>query len=183
MISISQFAFAFVVACCILHIGTCRLDHTDRLRSKGLEVNHQTRDLQAVGTIDRLLLIDSNKDEPILYLTNGTIIDTAFLRTTQFNIKVNVDGIVGSMKFGYNENSLVHRETGPTYAFCGHEGSDYYTCDVLGIGEHTITVTPYSERSWSGVEGTEVKISFTIVSGTIPRTCNTPKVRGFAMQN
>lgn len=136
----------------------------------------QPRDLQdTVGTVQDFILVNSGSDRAILTIRNGQIIDTVRLNTFRFNINVTVSGNVQSIKFGYNTRPIFRRENGGTYAFCGHNGTNFFKCDVLGIGTHTITATPYTRSNLGGEEGSPVQLTFSIINST--STCAIPTVR------
>ena len=151
----------------------------------------ERRDLQAtVGVVEDFILINSAADEAIATIENGATFNMATLNKSRFNIKATVSGNVQSIKFGYNDESSFHDENGPTYAFCGHTGSNFFRCEVLVVGEHTITATPYSEKDLDGVEGSPVQITFNIIDEKepatptqspieIPMNCKIPKVRQY----
>jgi hypothetical protein len=147
------------------------------------------RDLQeAVGVVDDFILINAATEKAIMSIQNGATVNIATLNTFRFNIQAIVSGNVQSVKFGYNEQSRFHVANGPIFAFCGYSGTNFYRCEVLDLGEHTITVTPYSEKGLSGEVGAPVKITFTIINESDPDTptksptklsmnCIIPKVR------
>jgi hypothetical protein len=149
----------------------------------------ERRALQAtVGVVDAFILIDSKLDETLISIQNGQTINIAALNTFRFNIQAYVSGNVKSIKFGYNGKSQFHVDNGPTFAFCGHKGTNFYRCNVLDVGEQTITATPYSERNLRGEEGFPQQLTFTIINSIISEApagaptnfssnCMIPKVR------
>lgn len=168
--SMFQFLGFLLWSTCALRYGAIDERSTEPQR------RYEQRDLQAtVGTVQNFILVNSGSDKALLTIRNGQIIDMARVNTFRFNINVTVSGNVQSIKFGYNTRPLFRSENGDTYAFCGHNVTNFYKCDVLDIGTHTITATPYTEKGLGGEEGSPVQLTFSIINGT--NTCATPTVR------
>jgi hypothetical protein len=129
--------------------------------------NLQHRKLQALGQVQNLVLIDANTDTPIFSLTNGMVINTAALSTTNFNIQaITTSGTVGSVRFSYNGQTNYKTEVNPPYAFCGDGPSvgNYKPCAVLVAGQHTVTATPFSGSKANGDQGVSLQVTFTITN-------------------
>jgi hypothetical protein len=127
---------------------------------------HKKRQLSGTfaGAITGFSLIDTATDTKVAHLSNGTVIYVTN-RTNSFSINASFAGSgIGSVKFGHNGNSNVHIENYAWYSFCGNVGKDFFNCSVLGIGNHTVTATPYSEPNAGGKAGAPYKVSFSIVS-------------------
>jgi hypothetical protein len=84
------------------------------------------------------------------------------------NIQAVVAGPVQSVRFAYNGNAIFQTENSAPYAFCGNAGPSYITCTVLGVGNHTVTATPYSLTNAGGTAGPARTVRFSIVAGTAP---------------
>ena len=149
------------------------------------------RDLQeTVGFVEDFILINSATDQAIMRIQDGATINISSLNTARFNVQTTVSGDVQSIKFGYNDRPRFHVENGPTFAFCGHVGTNFFRCEVLDLGEHTIMATPYSEKGLSGEEGSPVHITFTIINENVPAAptrsptqtinCRIPKVSHYS---
>jgi hypothetical protein len=126
---------------------------------------HKKRQLSGTfaAAITGFSLIDTATDTKVAHLSNGTVIYVT--NRTSFSINASFAGSgIGSVKFGHNGNSNVHIENYAWYSFCGNVGKDFFNCSVLGIGNHTVTATPYSEPNAGGKAGTPYKVSFSIVS-------------------
>jgi hypothetical protein len=110
-------------------------------------------------------------------LTNGTVVNLAEQATTQFNIQaITIDGTVGSVRFGYNGEPNFRIESLPPYSFCG-DGSptgNYYTCEVLIVGQHNVSATTFSNTKATGTEGTSASISFKITNSPIAPPTKAP---------
>jgi hypothetical protein len=137
--------------------------------------HHRLQSTNTVGQIQNLILIDADTDLPLLNLTNGTIINILSQPTSRFNVQATTfHGGVGSVRFGYNGNSRFRTETGQPFSFCGDRQpvGNYMPCQLLVAGQHTITATPFSNRSGTGIAGTPYQVTFQITN-----TCNVPEVR------
>ena len=134
------------------------------------------RELQALGQVDRFVLINADTNLPIIDLFSGMVINIAAQSTSNFNVQATVvanSGEVGSIKFGYNTQPSFRIETNAPYSFCG-DGSpagNYYTCTNLNTANgqpHIVSATPYSGTKANGTMGVTKTVSFHIVN--IPLT-------------
>jgi hypothetical protein len=143
---------------------------------------YNKRDLQIVGQIQALRLINADTDLPIVDLVDGMVINTATLSTSNFNVQATVtnNAIVQSVKFGYNTRSSFRIESEQPYAICGDGGpvGNYNVCLTLVVGQHNLSATPYTGTKASGTAGPTKHISFRIVNKppTAAPTCNKPQV-------
>lgn len=122
-------------------------------------------------TVRELVLINADTHQPIQTLHDNVVI-TAI---SQFTIEAIIENstTVGSVQFGYNDNASFRVESKAPFAFCGDRGAGLYVpCPELGIGQHTITATPFSEPYAQGERGASFQIRFEIAT-----SCSTPKVR------
>jgi len=121
-------------------------------------------------TVTSLTLINSGTDTDIRTLSNASTIDL----TTDgalLNVRANVSGTVGSVKFEYDEanigsngNVSTATESTAPYTMRGDKTGDYYNW-TPSIGTHILKVTAYTEASAGGTAGTPLIISFTVVDG------------------
>lgn len=119
--------------------------------------------------VQALVLINTDTNQPIQTLQNNAVI-TAI---SQFTIEAIIDSStsVGSIQFGYNNNATFRVESIPPFALCGDMGDGrFIPCPELGMGQHTITATPFSEQYAMGDKGPSFQIKFEIA-----RSCSTPK--------
>jgi Bacterial Ig-like domain len=144
--------------------------------------NAQTQ-RQLTGTfaaaITGFCLIDTVTDTKIADLTNGTVFYVT-TKTNSLSINASFAGSrIGSVKFGHNGNSNVHIENNAWYSFCGNLKKDFFNCSALGIGNHTVTATPYSESYTGGKAGTPYTVSFSIVANKtkVPAPTSAPKAK------
>lgn len=125
-------------------------------------------DLAVVG----LTLINADSDQPIAGydpIPSGAVIDYAALGTKNLSIRANTSpSQVGSVRFELN-GSTVRIENKLPYAIAGDNngGSDYYAISPpLALGDHTLTVTPYTKSNAQGTAGTAHTRAFTVTDGT-----------------
>jgi hypothetical protein len=133
-----------------------------------------------VGRVENLRLINAVADVPIVNLTNGAIIDLSQQATSRFNIEaITVDGAVGSIRFGYNGKKNFRTLSTPPFAFCGMgvPVGNYLICNVLTLGQHNVTATPFSGNSANGTKGIPYQVSFTIVKSPLPSPTKTPATK------
>jgi hypothetical protein len=83
---------------------------------------------------------------------------------------VTTGGPVGSVQFGYGNNTKFKVESFAPYALCGDTNASIYTrCAQLIGGTHTVSATPFSAILATGTAGTTVTRTFTIVmEGSAP---------------
>jgi hypothetical protein len=175
--TITRFPFLLLVA---LAVVTVAVSHTHAVQvidvvTEQNSNNHNhirgwynDRSVQTVGQIDNLILYDAVTDQPIVTLTNGMVVNTATLNvdhtTGSFNVVATIrNGVVGSVKFGYNGKNNLRIEAEAPYALCGNKGTNYYVCTFLGTGQHNLTVTSYSGSKANGTIGSIRTLSFRIV--------------------
>jgi hypothetical protein len=126
---------------------------------------------EAVGQIEDFDLIDADTEIPIQLLRNGSVINTVMLATSNFNIEARVtNGIVRSIRFGYNNIFNYRIENEEPFAFCGNTRANYATCSSLSKGQHTIKATPFFNQSARGPAGMPLAVTFTIIDSPIPTT-------------
>lgn len=110
-------------------------------------------------------LINADTDQPVPgyeLLNNGAVINSASLPTTHLNIRANTSpATVGSVRFGFDGNTNARIESGAPYALFG-DVSGNYNAGTLSTGGHTLTGTPYTNKSATGTAGTSLIISFTV---------------------
>jgi hypothetical protein len=139
------------------------------IRSVGAADTGEDRQLTEVqGQVTKLQLINADTDKVIVDLEDTMVIAldaVPNMTSPSFNILALVNGTdIRSVRFGYNGNPSYRTETVAPYAFCGNDKSNYYSCDKLGVGNHTVTVTP---RNRNGKAGRSVTVKFTIVESDV----------------
>ncbi len=110
-------------------------------------------------------LIDASTDREIRPLRDG---DTINFRTEgpELNIRADVRGNVGSVRFELNGGQWTKTETAPPYSIGGDRRGDYDAW-TPSAGEYRLTVVPFADGS--GAQGKARTIAFTVV-GTPKRS-------------
>jgi hypothetical protein len=126
------------------------------------------RVLQASSSVTDLQLILAPSNQTLLLsIQDNQKIFLGDLPGSTFNIKALVSGgTVKSVRFAHNTNPSFRIENGAPYAFCGNMGETYFVCGALGVGNHTVTATPFAEGGATGTAGTARTVRFTIVAGS-----------------
>jgi hypothetical protein len=127
--------------------------------------NGRKRQLQALGHVDSLVLINVDTNLPIINLTNGMIINTVNQNTSNFNIRVTIsNGTVGSIKFSCNGKRISKTETRQPFSFCGNSKNIYNSCTALGVGQHTVSATTFSDKWANGTQSSPFQVTFKITA-------------------
>ncbi|MCB0310422.1 MAG: DUF5060 domain-containing protein [Bdellovibrionales bacterium] len=121
-------------------------------------------------SVVKLSLIDADRDVVIAGfedLTDGAVINLRTLPTRNLNILAITDPeIVGSVRFEF-DGSLDYRiESVAPYALASDRDGDYRAME-FPIGQHNLTVIPYTETSGQGAEGKALSINFEVVNQEI----------------
>src|SRR5688572_12586397 len=118
--------------------------------------------------VTSLTLINAVTNQPIAGFENlvaGAVLNLATLPTTQLNVRANVGGTVGSVRFAYDANMNFRTEAVAPYALAGDDSGDYHGW-TPALGTHTPTATPFSGTGASGTAGQAKTITFSVVSGS-----------------
>jgi hypothetical protein len=95
----------------------------------------------------------------------GATITLSTLPTQQLSIRANVPSTVASVKF-LLDGTYAHVESWLPFSFCGDPGPGgdlYVPCTQLNaLGNHTLTITPYSGSGATGTAGTPLSLSFDV---------------------
>jgi hypothetical protein len=95
-------------------------------------------------------------------LAEGATINLASVGTT-LSVRANVPA-TGSVAFAVDA-TYTHTENATPYMLCGDDGAGTITscANVLTVGKHTLTATPYSAANLGGTAGTPATVDFVIV--------------------
>jgi peptidoglycan/xylan/chitin deacetylase (PgdA/CDA1 family) len=115
-----------------------------------------------IGQVLSLTLVNAAADQDIGLLSNGGVINLA-VTGTSLNVRANVSGSVGSVRFGLDGNTDYRTESAAPYALAGDNGGDY-TSWSPALGSHSLTATPYSGAGATGTAGVPISISFTVIN-------------------
>ena len=112
-----------------------------------------------------LTLINADTDQPIAGfdpLPSGAVLDLSALPTRNLNVRANTSpSTVGSVRFALDGNSNYRTETAPPYALGGDASGDYAAW-TPAVGNHSLTVTPFSGAGGTGTAGTALTVSFSV---------------------
>lgn len=112
-------------------------------------------------------LLDATTDQPIPGfepIANGSVLDLAVLPTRALNIRANVDGVTGSVRFDDGKRVGVRTEDLPPYALAGDDRGDYEAWNPA-LREHVLTATPFAQTGGRGAAGTAASVTFRVTSG------------------
>ncbi|UOG73407.1 PQQ-dependent sugar dehydrogenase [Hymenobacter tibetensis] len=134
--------------------------------------------------VTSLTLINADTDQPIAGydpLPDGATLNLAILPTRNLNIRANTNpATVGSVRFAYDGNADYKVETLAPYAIAGDNGlvngNPNYNAWTPAVGNHTLTVTPYTQGGAGGNAGTPLTIAFTVTNAVTPPTDGTLRV-------
>jgi uncharacterized delta-60 repeat protein len=119
--------------------------------------------------VTRLILVNADTDKDMMEIKQGALIDLSKLSTKNVNIRAVVTPEnVGSVLFNLN-GSVVVENLAP-YAIGGNNENDYKPW-ALPVGNHTLTVTPYSQYTpysatiGNGAKGIAKTIQFQVING------------------
>ena len=134
--------------------------------------------------VTSLTLINADTDQPLAGfdpLQDGATLNLATLPTQNLNIRANTDpAVVGSVRFALDQDSNYRTENSAPYALAGDKKGNY-TAWRPSLGSHTVTATPYTNRSAGGTAGTPLTITFTVVNESAPQN-TAPSVNAGADQ-
>jgi hypothetical protein len=91
---------------------------------------------------------------------NGDVVNLA-VTGTSLNIRANVSGLVGSVRFGLDGNTNFRTESTAPYALAG-DNSGNYEAWTPALGSHSLTATPYSAAGATGTVGIPLFINFIV---------------------
>ncbi|MEM9832007.1 MAG: choice-of-anchor I family protein [Bacteroidota bacterium] len=110
--------------------------------------------------ITQFVLVDAETDQDIMMLEDGAELKLADLPTTKLNVRADGAGLVSSVVFKLNDRAFQTQNAAPFALFSDRDGD--YKEGELPVGSHTLTATPYTSRSATGLPGTALSISFTV---------------------
>lgn len=116
-----------------------------------------------------LTLINADTDQAVAGydpIPAGASLNLASLPTTRLNLRANLDGAVGSVRFVWSgAESGTRTESSAPYALHGDTAGDYNPW-TPATGGYSVTVTPYSGSGATGaVAGAALTLPFSVASG------------------
>ena len=116
-------------------------------------------------------LIDASTNQEIRPLRDGDTIDFK-TEGAELNIRADVRGNVGSVRFELNGGQRTETETAPPYSIGGDRRGDYDAW-TPSPGEYRLTAIPFADGS--GVQGKAKTIAFTVVGTPKRAPLRTPQ--------
>ncbi len=109
-------------------------------------------------------LINADTDKDIGSLANNGVVDFSKTGTRHLNVRADVSGSVGSVRFGYDGNAAFATENGAPFALAGNVGANYNSWSPA-VGTHTLTATAYASANAAGNAGGKLTVSFRVTAG------------------
>ncbi len=116
-------------------------------------------------SVTQFVLVNAETEQDIAVLNDGSEINFANLPTKKLNIRADVTGSVGSVRFGLDGKSNYRTENVAPYALAG-DNSGNYNSWTPSLGSHTVTATPYSSSNAGGTAGVAKTITFIVSEQT-----------------
>ena len=119
------------------------------------------------GEVVSLTLFNADTDQPIGELTDGMTLDFSALGTRNLSVVAMTNpATVGSVRFALDDREDYQTESNAPYAIAGDQPGPDYNPWTPTVGEHTLTVTPYSESGGNGEAGTALTVRFNVVNAS-----------------
>jgi len=133
-----------------------------------------TANSQAVTSLS---LTNADTEQIVQTLLDGSNIDIAAIGTRSLNVIANTSPtVVGSVRFGLDGNPTYRIENSSPYTLAGDDDGDLYAWKP-SLGTHVLKATPYSGPRATGIAGSTVQVSFTVVDTSLA------KVKSFLLVN
>lgn len=114
-------------------------------------------------TVTGFTLVDVGANQDIGPLRDGDVLDLSTL-PAQLNVRANTSPtVVGSVRFGYQDDANFRVENVAPYAIGGDTDGNYLTNWSPQLGTNAIRATPFTGEKASGSAGQTVSISFEVV--------------------
>ena len=107
-----------------------------------------------------LTLVDARSNQDIRKLSDGDTIDLS--ETGRLNVRANIRGQVGSVRFGLDEDPNIITENVAPFALRGDSNGNYNAW-TPSPGNHTITATPFAQSGARGAAGKAKTVSVSVV--------------------
>ena len=112
--------------------------------------------------ISGLVLVNADADVDIRPLNNGDTLNLATLPTQNLNVRAEVIGQVGSVRFELDTDSSFAIENAPPYALAGDSNGDYNAWTPT-LGQHQLRAVPYPQSNGQGDPGFDKMVSFLVI--------------------
>jgi prepilin-type processing-associated H-X9-DG protein len=119
-----------------------------------------------LADVTGLVLINAQTDQavPGFQLIDGAVIDLA-TAGRQLNIRADVSGLAGSVRFNYDGNPGYKIENSALYAIGGNSGDDFAPWTPT-LGTHSLVVTAYPQSGGAGARGVSKTVVFQVVDSS-----------------
>jgi hypothetical protein len=181
----ASYIYSFLVLLLYTSTTTKVKAATSMLRATVVDHDRELQSGSVVGTLTSFRLVNAtagNRGQSLVEpLVNGSVIDLANFPSNQLlaidALVSNTTGPIGSVQFTFAGKSNFRTEDDAPYALCGNTGIgsaiSFRSCSQLVNGSHTLGATPFSLSGRTGVKGTQISVSFTIIY-TVPTPPTAP---------
>ncbi|MEO0562532.1 MAG: hypothetical protein AAF125_10480 [Chloroflexota bacterium] len=120
----------------------------------------------AEPAIAQLVLVDPSTNTDVMPITDGMTVDLVALGLTEIAIRADVNDLTESVQFDFDGQAAFRTENVEPYLLFGDQSDDDVAIDgrLLASGSYTVTATPFSENSASGVGGVPTSVTFDIIN-------------------
>jgi hypothetical protein len=120
-------------------------------------------------SVTRFVLVNADTDRDLYTLTDGATIDLSQLPTNHLTVRVDVDGVVSSVRFSQDSVANFNTEKSAPFALNGDRKGDMRAW-TLTAGQHTIKAVAYNGTQQGGLQ----TVNFNIVDRGTPSPTPTP---------
>lgn len=113
------------------------------------------------GELMGLTLINARTNQAIGRLNDGDTVDLSKVGG-ELNVRAEVSGQVGSVRFAYDNDDNYRTESTAPFALAGDTNGNYGNWSP-SPGEHRIVATPFSKPKATGEKGRPLSVGFTVV--------------------
>jgi len=123
----------------------------------------------AQDSVSRFVLINADTDQDIGPISDGDVLVLGSLPTANLAIRADtVPATVGSVRFDLDGTVGFRTENAAPYALFGDGNGNYKAwTGVPLVAAHSLTATPFTNKSGGGIAGTPLTIAFEIVQSPI----------------
>ncbi|GEM_PF-208363 len=111
-------------------------------------------------TIKKFTLVNARNNQDIIELKDGDVLDLSRL-PSQLNVRADVMGYPESVQFALNDDEIQPQNAAPYALFSDRDGD--YKPGKFAEGNYTLSATPYTGKTATGIVGTPLSIGFEVV--------------------
>ena len=126
--------------------------------------------------LESLVLMNTENGMPVPGfnpLQDGAVIDLNKVPTRALTIIAEPKSLVGSVRFGLNNESDYRVESVAPYALESDQVGGQLLPWELGLGQYRVTATPYTEAAAAGQAGETLAVNFSLVEFILSSSANT----------